>query len=285
MPIWGGFFRRKIPPRSPLGPSSACRCAKLRYDSAMKRLIKRILGAPARAPAAPFCAPLQPAGPFAVVADIHGRADLLTKLMAMLDDLPPAAPVVFVGDYLDRGEESRAVLEYLSHPDTGQMREFICLMGNHEEMCLSFLDNPEASGRAWLRYGGLQTLASFGVSGAGDLRRARDALALAMGDRLITWLRNRPLTWHSGNITVTHAAADPGRAIEAQERASLLWGHPDFTRIARQDGRWIVHGHTIVDAPLCDAGRIALDTGAYATGRLTAAVFEGTEVTFRQTTM
>jgi len=132
----------------------------------------------------------------------------------------------------------------------------------------------------------LQTLASFGVGAmretadAFGLNTARDAFAEALGPARIGWLRARPLLWRSGNVAVTHAGADPGRPLDAQETRALLWGHPEFGRRARDDGQWVVHGHVIVDAAQAQAGRIAVDTGAYATGRLSAALIGPDRVTF-----
>jgi len=257
----------------------------------MKRLFTRFLSGSnaAREDAVVFDAPRVPGRTFAVVGDVHGRADLLEEIGALLGDLPQGAPVIFVGDYIDRGEQSREVLEILSGPDLGREREIVCLMGNHEAMCLAFLDDPISAGQSWIRYGGLQTLASFGVSGVGSggdsaaLVRARDRLALAMGDRLIEWMRALPLMWQSGNIGVVHAAADPSRAMKDQPGDTLLWGHPEFRRRNRADGQWVIHGHTIVDQPTVEGGRISIDTGAYATGKLTAVILSEGDLIFRQT--
>jgi len=156
-------------------------------------------------------------------------------------------------------------------------------------MMLDFLEHPLSSGPRWLRNGGLQTLASFGVSGLTDtttgpgLETARDALALAMGDGMIKWLKARPLYFQTGNVVVTHAGADPSLAIEDQDEVNLLWGHPDFSRKPRPDGLWIVHGHRIVDTPRAENGVISIDTGAYATNRLTAALIAPDSVEFIST--
>jgi serine/threonine protein phosphatase 1 len=106
-----------------------------------------------------------------------------------------------------------------------------------------------------------------------ELARARDELVVRMGREMIGWLRSRPLWWQSGTVGVVHAAADPGLALDAQERVNLLWGHKDFQRKPRSDGLWIVHGHTIVAAPQAVGGRVAIDTGAYATGVLSGVAF------------
>ncbi|EAR53132.1 serine/threonine protein phosphatase I [Oceanicola granulosus HTCC2516] len=227
--------------------------------------------------------PPNPEGKLQVIGDVHGRHDLLLRL---LDRLDPDARTVLVGDYIDRGEESAEVLQ-TCRALVGEGRA-VCLMGNHERMLLDFLDSPAGSERRWLANGGLQTLASFRLAfgprpdpEAADQRR--DALLEAMGEDLADWLRALPRTTRSGNVAVVHAAADPALPLDAQEDRTLLWGHPDFERTARTDGLWIAHGHTIVDAPSAARGRIATDTGAYATGRLTAAIIEDGSVRFETT--
>lgn len=138
----------------------------------------------------------------------------------------------------------------------------------------------------WLLHGGLQTLSSFGVRGispssrAEEFVRLRDAFVSEVGADLINWLRDMPTIWRSGNIAVTHAGADPTKAIDVQKPQTLRWGHPEFLKTSRTDGIWIIHGHTVVDAPEVANGRVAIDTGAYATGVLTATVAEANKFSF-----
>lgn len=217
---------------------------------------------------------LAPDTSFYAVGDIHGRLDLLQTLLSQLDD---DCPVVFVGDYVDRGDYSAQVLRQLRHlTDTSDGR-VVCLLGNHEDMLLRFLEAPERAGRLWLTNGGLQTLASFGVGAipmlptGDDAARAATQLRAAMGEEFLTWLANLPLTWASGNVTVVHAALDPRCPTGKQQRKTCLWGHPQFRKQSRRDGQWVVHGHTIVDEPRISGGVISIDTGAFATDHLTAA--------------
>lgn len=239
----------------------------------IKRLVKWLRHEHAMSPPIPD-------EPLLIIGDIHGRADLLSKALKQRH-----CKTVLVGDYIDRGEDSATVLRTLM-----QTPDLICLIGNHEEMLLAFLSDPARHGPRWLRYGGLQTLASFGVSGtmetspAPQMEKARDQLVAAMGPDLIAWLRALPSFWQSGNVAVVHAGADPAVAIDAQDTQALRWGHPDFETKPREDGVWVVHGHTIVDAPVAQAGRINVDTGAYATGRLTTAVISSGDVQFETTT-
>lgn len=228
-------------------------------------------------PGAPFTAPLAPAAGLAVVGDIHGTDGLVARL---LDKLEPYAPekLVFVGDYIDRGDESAQVLARL-HTMAQTDPRCICLKGNHEEMMLEFLDDPLSLGPRWLRNGGLQTLASFGIGKGGlgtdaQIIAARDALARALGPDLLGWLRGLPTRFVSGNVAVVHAGADPERAIEDQPEAALLWGYPGFNTRPRTDGIWVVHGHTITAEVTPRDGRIGVDTGAYANGRLSAVLIE-----------
>lgn len=222
-----------------------------------------------------------PLVPLAAIGDIHGRADLLEKLLARLE---PDLQVICVGDYIDRGDRSADVLRIL-HSSS----DIICLKGNHEEMLLNFIEQPETYGRRWFRNGGLQTMASFGIAGLTEtspndrLRIARDVLVKAMGDPLIDWLYGLQSGWRAGNLAVVHAGADPALPLDAQPGHVLRWGHPDFMTSPRRDGIWIIHGHTIVSAPVMDQGRVAIDTGAYASGRLTAAVVADGDIRFEST--
>ncbi len=256
----------------------------------MKDVMRRVLNwtKPTPAPQGPWPnAPVAPDRPFVAVGDIHGRADLLLEMDRLIAARCPGWPVVFVGDYIDRGDRSREVLELLMSVSPEGTPPVTCLMGNHERMLLDFLDAPAQAGPRWLRNGGLQTLESFGLAPplgtAGDasaLGDLRDRLAEKMGPAMIDWLRARPLSWHGGNVWVVHAGADPDLPMEEQADEALLWGHHAFRRRPRADGQWVIHGHTIVDAPHALSGRIALDTGAYATGRLSAAAISAEGVDF-----
>ena len=152
---------------------------------------------------------------------------------------------------------------------------------------LRFLDDPQG-GAAWLRHGGMQTLASYGVavSGArpeaGARAQIRDALRAALGEGTEAWLRGLPRAWQSGNLLVTHAGADPRQPMPHQAPRSLLWGHPAFGRFPRRDGLWVAHGHVIVPAARAQCGVISVDTGAYATGRLSCALISDAAMRFVQ---
>ncbi len=226
--------------------------------------------------------PPRPGTRVVAVGDVHGCAAKLDTLLGQVG----GGHLVLLGDVIDRGPDSRAVLSRVAGLQREDPDGVTVLLGNHEDMALRFLEDPEAQGPVWLRNGGLQTLASFGVRGLGEtapgpeLNRAAAELRDAMGPEMEAWLRARPLQARFGNVHVAHAGADPSRDMDMQDDETLLWGHRDFRTAARADGQWVVHGHYIVEAPHVVAGRVAVDTGAYATGRLSAAVIEDDEVSF-----
>ncbi|WP_068118248.1 metallophosphoesterase family protein [Tropicimonas marinistellae] len=212
-----------------------------------------------------------------VVGDIHGRFDLLKALMAKLaedhDSLPRDGRkprLIFLGDYVDRGDRSRDVLEALVHFGD----DAIMLKGNHEVALLNFLDDPEGN-RSWLRFGGLQTLASYHVpipSVNGPRHKLRDTAAQLrehMG-RHADFLRTLPLSYLSGNVLCTHAGVDPSNPMKLDEEA-MLWGRSEFVEMDGVDDFLVVHGHYDAPEPVVTQRRICLDTGAYYSGRLTAA--------------
>ena len=246
--------------------------------------LKRLFGGAA---SPQFHTPLAPDGPVFVIGDIHGCHTQLDTLLGQMAAHDPEATQVFVGDYVDRGEDSAAVLRCLfARKDDPKV---VCLIGNHEDMMLGFIDAPAQKGQRWLRYGGLQTLASFGIGGVTSssegeaLVTASAALKAAMGDEMLEWLRSLPALWASGNLTVVHAGADPVTPLALQSAKTFMWGHPDFDRVLRTDDTWVAHGHTVVEQANTDGGKIAVDTGAYATGQLTAAYVTSGGVTFLQT--
>ncbi|TVP72674.1 MAG: serine/threonine protein phosphatase [Rhodobacteraceae bacterium] len=237
-----------------------------------------------------FSAKLLPDYRFGVVGDVHGRADLLVDLLERLTEREGCdLPLVFVGDYVDRGEESAEVIKIMLDLQTEIWPgKVTCLKGNHEDMLLAFLDAPEKTGTAWLRNGGKQTLSSFGVAlpdgSAEGFRIARTALRDALGFPAEIWLRKLPSSYRSGNVFVSHAGANPNKPVENQSEDHLVWGHRDFLQTPRTDGIWVAHGHHIHKEPIFDQGRIAVDTGGYATNRLTAAIIDHGTCSFIATT-
>lgn len=248
-------------------------------------VLKNLLGGlKNRPPAQPeFDAPLAPDAPLYVIGDIHGRLDLLRAMFRKIVSIEPNPRVVLVGDYIDRGEASAGVLWYLRDLTKTLKGRVICLKGNHEEMCLKFLHDPEKYGDRWFKYGGLQTLDSYGINQStkrDSKSQIRYELALAMGGETIDWLDQLPTSYSSGNVLVTHAGANPNRGVDDQSTRDLIWGHPDFPNVIRNDDHWVVFGHQIFREASATDGRIAVDTGAYSTGRLSAACIKPGELSF-----
>lgn len=239
---------------------------------------------------APFAVPAAAEGVVYAVGDVHGRHDLLLRL---LDEIRQDAAafettplLVFLGDYIDRGEGARETVELLTAVADWPEMQTVFLMGNHEQMLLRFLREPDTGAR-WLRFGGLQTLMSYGIGSASKLReaggaaRVRADLAEALGPHL-GFIEGLRLSHRTGNLFFAHAGADPALPVEEQDVATLLWGCRTFLQTERSDGIWVVHGHTVVEKPVAEHGRISVDTGAYFSGRLTAARITGGTVTFLQ---
>lgn len=227
-------------------------------------------------PLVPYALPA-PSRPLWVIGDVHGYAHLLERLLVQITARSPRhqVDIVLTGDYIDRGPDSAAVLSLIYELSQTEPN-VTCLLGNHEEMLLAFLNDPILNGRMWLRHGGYETLRSYGIHAEGlldwnaGIRDVAARLRAAIGPDILTWLSDRPLQWRSGNVIVVHAGMDPARAPGEQTRHTQLWGHPAFFTSARSDGIWVAHGHTIVDRPgISGRGRIAVDTGAFESQRLT----------------
>lgn len=222
-----------------------------------------------------------------VIGDIHGRADLLDRMVADiahdLDERPiEGALTVTLGDYIDRGPDSRGVLDRLARNPfaTG----FIALKGNHEALLEIFLRDPSTADH-WRRLGGLETLHSYGVDVGPlmlgrDYERAAQDLQAAMPpehSKFLASLRG-PLT--VGRYFLCHAGVRPGVPLARQNEDDLLWIRGEFLDSKTDFGKIVVHGHTPTADPEHLPNRINVDTGAFMTGRLTCAVLEGAEVRF-----
>ena len=210
----------------------------------------------------------------AAVGDIHGRADCLAHLFGRLDalhDAPDEPPLyeVYLGDYVDRGPESRAVLDLLM--DRAQRRALVALKGNHEQMLLAALERDDALS-VWLKHGGHATLASFGLR-AGRVvaqpRHLRAALATALGPDRLAFLTQLPPYHLDGEFLFVHAGVRPGVALADQSEADLLWIRHPFLSAIRPFGGTVVHGHTPSRRPVFREHRISIDTGAFHTSVLT----------------
>lgn len=221
------------------------------------------------------------------VGDVHGRADLLSLVLARIDEdikiRPTAQPVqVFLGDYIDRGPDSRRVLDLLiarNHKDTT-----VFLKGNHELYASEVLSDHSVVAE-WLRMGGIPTLLSYGVKpSAGADPKADEDTAIAFGcalpDSHRRFLHGLALSFTCGDFFFVHAGVRPGIALQQQWQQDLIWIRDDFLLHEDDFGKIVVHGHTPAREPDVRPNRINIDTGAYATGRLTCLVLEGDQMRF-----
>jgi len=221
------------------------------------------------------------------IADIHGRADLLSALLERIDShlqaFPIARPIqVFLGDYIDRGRRSREVLDLLI--ERRRHCDMICLRGNHEALALRFLDDPSMLSD-WSRVGGCDTLLSYGVSpatggGQRTQRKAWNAFRQALPDSHRQFLQELPFSFTIGDFFFVHAGVRPGVPMEEQNEHDLLWIRQDFLLHQGGFGKVVIHGHTPTVEPDVRQNRINIDTGAYATGRLTCLILERDEMEF-----
>jgi serine/threonine protein phosphatase 1 len=226
------------------------------------------------------------------IGDVHGCLVQLRALKGLIaaDNSarsPANVTLVYVGDYVDRGPDSKGVLDEVRLPIEG-IGTTVHLKGNHELMLQQFLRDPVRA-RDWLSNGGLATLASFGVDGTMaklgfDLEATGDALAAALEPERLELLDTLKLYAQIGDYFFCHAGVRPSIALADQREIDLLWIREPFLTSKKDFGAVIVHGHTPVAAPEMRPNRINLDTACFATGRLTAAVLDGdAAVTFLAT--
>ena len=226
------------------------------------------------------------------IGDIHGRLHLLHAAHERVardreETGDRTAPIVHVGDLIDRGAKSADVVELILRGiEAGE--PWVVLKGNHERMFTRFLEDPSQqdpmlrSDYDWLhpRLGGLDTLASYGVSNPqgrspGDVQA--EALEKVPEDHRV-FLANLPTHLRRGELFLVHAGIRPGVPLDAQTEDDMTWIRAPFLNDTRDHGPLIVHGHSPVDEPSNYGNRLNIDTGAAYGGPLTAVVIEGREV-------
>jgi serine/threonine protein phosphatase 1 len=229
------------------------------------------------------CPPRLPGGVRVyAVGDVHGRADLLAQLLSQIDSHVVQNPVlrpieVFVGDYVDRGLNSRGVIDLLI--SRRNSHETIFLKGNHEKYILDFLRDPKTLNH-WRHYGGLETLLSYGLRPQTESNSTdQEELARTFADRLprehLLFLSCLVTSFTCGDFFFVHAGVKPGIPLDQQAEKNLLGIRDEFLRSKVDFGKYIVHGHTPVGEPDIRSNRANIDTGAFVTGRLTCLVIEG----------
>lgn len=213
------------------------------------------------------------------IGDIHGHSGLLR---ALLDRIVAHAQVrakgrqpvlIFLGDYIDRGPDSRGTVDLVLDPPRGFAAH--ALLGNHEQAMLEFLDDPE-EGQPWIRWSPA-TLASYGLTGEADAAvdaagrlLLRDRLLAALPPDHLDFYRNLETMVDYGGYAFVHAGVRPGVPLHAQAHDDLVWIREPFLDWTAPFEKVIVHGHSINAAPVIRRNRIGIDTGAYSTGVLTA---------------
>jgi diadenosine tetraphosphatase ApaH/serine/threonine PP2A family protein phosphatase len=224
------------------------------------------------------------------IGDIHGCSDLLDRMVnAIRADLAvhPAreALTVTLGDYVDRGPDSRGVLDRLARNPFPTAH--LALKGNHEQLLAAFLRDP-ATGPQWLMNGGGETLHSYDVP-IGPLMTSKDFSRLAaifqaaLPREHLRFLSELKLSFDAGSYFLCHAGIRPGVPFDRQSEEDLLWIREDFLNSRMDFGKVVVHGHTPADQPEILPNRINIDTGAVFTGRLTCVALEGASRRFLST--
>ena len=194
---------------------------------------------------------------------------------------------MYIGDYIDRGFQSREVIDYLLDFPLPRFESHY-LKGNHEEQLLDFFDDPKA-GDGWLLYGGDATLFSYGIqipigqNSEDKLNQLQNAIKYAIPQRHQEFLSNLELTVNFGDYMFVHAGINPYEPMNKQKPSDLLWIRSEFLECDSNFGKVIIHGHSISDVPEIRENRIGIDTGAYASNKLTCVVLEGSEYRFLST--
>ena len=227
--------------------------------------------------------------------DIHGHTDALRPLLRELtDDLARGRPaerplLVFLGDYVDRGPDSRGVIDTILALEADGPFEVICLKGNHEDALLRVLVDADF-GPNWIANWGEATLRSYAVAvpawgrEAEETARVQAELAAALPASHRDFLRRCVMSLSVGDYLFVHAGVRPGVALAEQHERDLMWIRYDFLESDADFGKVVVHGHTPSDRPELKPNRIGIDTGVYYSGVLTAVRLEGTDQRIIQAT-
>ncbi|MDA0653778.1 MAG: metallophosphoesterase [Proteobacteria bacterium] len=218
--------------------------------------------------------------------DIHGRADLLGRLHTSVRDDASRAPeprriAIYLGDYLDRGENSRGVLDMLP-AGPGPGFETVHLCGNHEDFLLRFLEDSGLA-EIWLQNGAAATLQSYGIDAHLPQTEIRSRLAAALPESHVAFLKGLRRSASVGDYFFVHAGVRPGVALDRQDPRDLMWIRDEFLQSDEDFGKTIVYGHTPRDTVAFEDTRIGIDTMAWASGRLTCLVLAGREQRLLQT--
>lgn len=217
------------------------------------------------------------------IGDVHGCLDQLNRMLDAiakdLDGWEGRGHLIFLGDLIDRGPDSAGVIERLVSGELpGERATF--LMGNHEEVMLECVDGSVERFRSWIQFGGLETLESYGLSRAEILEQA-SSLPHVIRDIVpaghVEFIRSFEDHIGIGDYLFVHAGIRPGVPLEDQSPRDLRWIRSGFLDNLVDHGPLVVHGHTIVPSVEVHRNRIAVDTGCYSSGTLTALVLDGSK--------
>jgi serine/threonine protein phosphatase 1 len=215
------------------------------------------------------------------VGDIHGRRDLFDALIGAIEGdesrrAPLETTIILLGDLIDRGPDSAGVIQ--SARDLAARRKVRILCGNHEELFLRCFKDIEVL-RAFLRYGGRETILSYPLDAAqwhaATLEEAQALLPEIVPPADLDFIRSFEDRIAIGDYCFVHAGIDPDVALEQQRVNDLRWIREPFLSHQGAYPFVVVHGHTISDEPVIRSNRIGIDTGAYRSGKLTALALEG----------
>jgi serine/threonine protein phosphatase 1 len=219
------------------------------------------------------------------IGDIHGRLDLLDELLARISSdialRPTKRPLyVFLGDYIDRGSASRETIDRLI--EHGKTHESVFLKGNHELIAIKCLSDRGLFDQ-WLRLGGLETLVSYGVpaetlANGKQIAELQSAFHGALPQAHFRFFRDLKNSFECGDFFFAHAGVKPNVELSRQKENDLLWIRGEFLTSTDDFGKIVVHGHTPTHEIEVAPNRINIDTGAFATGRLSCLVLEGEEL-------
>lgn len=226
------------------------------------------------------------------IGDVHGRLDLLEQLLETITSHEAAWPspcpvLIFMGDYIDRGPDSRGVIDLLVNGLPGRF-EHVFLRGNHEDMLLRIFEQADQFG-LWAMNGGLATALSYGVEfdprdySETDEKYIISRLDLALPQSHRDFLEKLRISVTLGDYFFVHAGVRPGVPLDQQAESDCLFIRDEFLKYRGDFGKVIVHGHTPVNAPELLPNRINVDTGAVFTDQLTALCLEGAKQAFLST--
>lgn len=222
------------------------------------------------------------------VGDIHGRIDLFDSLIEAIerDDAgrhPSRTTIILLGDLIDRGPNSAAVVARAQ--EWAQRREIEFIKGNHEEMLVASMTDREVL-RGFLKYGGRETILSYGIDRQAlreaDFEQLQNMMSEAIPQQDIDFLDGFKKFVRKGDYLFVHAGIRPETPIEDQKGSDCRWIREPFLSYAGDFGAVVVHGHTITQEPQVRGNRIGIDTGAFMHGTLTAIGIEGADRWFIQ---